>query len=403
MKKYFNKDLFLSFLIIPFLKPISFQYISSLHSIDKLLDIWKLVSIGIIFISYILSWKITKSIILIILLELSIVLSSFINNADLIKSTTNLLTVVGFSMLVELAIRTNLNKFIKVILMIQIPLFIINLVLIILYPNGLVFADLYTKNNINPLYFLTIDNGFSKWILSFIGFIFIEHGYFKTGKRLKLILLWILTLFTIITIDSASCLFIFIMFTLILLICNLLKVNKIPVTAVSLVYIIVFTMVVIFGSLNGIMGIVTTMLGRSSTLTGRTSLWILAINLIKKKPLIGYGYTSGNIKIWGGYFSSHNAILELLIHGGLISLIIFIVLMIRTVRNMKHSYGYFQKIIFTIVFLYFLIFLVETGMNIYFFAFIILANNCNINIEKYNFIKSDQYTNKNIELFNVYN
>ena len=119
MEKYFNKVALLIFLIIPFLKPVSFQYISSLNAIDTIFDIWRLISIGIIFASYIVRLKITRTMISIILLQSSILLSSIINGADLTKPITNLLTIVGFSMLVELVIRNDLNKFIKVMLIVQ--------------------------------------------------------------------------------------------------------------------------------------------------------------------------------------------------------------------------------------------------------------------------------------------
>ena len=219
--------------------------------------------------------------------------------------------------------------------------------------------------------------------MPFISLIFIRYRDFKGGNKFILGLYWLLSLITIIIVDSASCIFIFILFTLMVLSCEKFKINRVPMVVISIGYIVVFILIIGFDTLNTIVGVISSMFGRSSTLTGRTSLWALAINLINQKPLLGYGYTSGNIKIWGGYFSSHNEILELMIHGGILSLTIFVFLMIRTIKNMKNSYGYFANIIFITLFLYFLIFLVETGMNIYLFVFIILANNCNLDIENH--------------------
>ena len=370
INKFFNKTSFLIFIIIPFLKPISLQYISNLQLIDKILDIWKIASIGIIFIVYFLNLKITKTLILIILFEMSIILSSIINNVNLVKPINNFLTIVAFSMLVELIIRSDLKKFIKIILNIQIPLFFINLVLIIIYPNGLDFANLYTKNHVNPLLFLSVDNGFSKWIIPFIGFVFMRYN-----NKFILISLWILSLISIIIIDSASCLLAFVIFTILIAIYNKVKIKKVEIITLSSLYVVISIIVLYFNTKLDFFNIISQMLGRSATLTGRTELWPLAINLIEQKPIFGYGYTSGNIEIWGGFFSSHNALLEILIHGGIFSLFIFIVIMLRTIKNMNKSYSYINTIIFAVIFSYFLILFVETGLNIYLFTFIILANN----------------------------
>lgn len=373
INKYFNKTSFLIFLIVPFLKPMSLQYISKIQLIDKILDIWKIASIGVIFIVYFLNLKITKTIILIILFEMSIIFSSIINNVNLVKPVNNFITIVAFSMLVELIIRSDFNKFTKIILNLQIPLFFINLVLIIIYPNGLNFADLYTQNYVNPLFFVSIDNGFSKWIIPFIGFVFM--GY---NNKFIIMILWILSLISIVIVDSASCLLSFIIFTIILVIYNKFKIKKAEITTLSLLYIVISILILYFNTKLNFLTIIAQMLGRSATLTGRAELWPLAINLIEQKPIFGYGYTSGNIEIWGGFFSSHNALLEILIHGGIFSLFIFIVIMFRTIKSMNKSYSYINTVIFAVIFSYFLIMFVEVGLNIYLFTFIILANNVKV-------------------------
>ena len=52
--------------------------------------------------------------------------------------------------------------------------------------------------------------------------------------------------------------------------------------------------------------------------TGRYHLWSRAIELIMASPLIGYGRISGDYIIaWGGVFSSHNVILEMMLYGGI--------------------------------------------------------------------------------------
>lgn len=82
------------------------------------------------------------------------------------------------------------------------------------------------------------------------------------------------------------------------------------------VYILFFVAVVLAGIDSSFLTSITSALGRSNTFTGRASLWYGAVNLIRSSPWVGYGYTAGNISIWGGSFSSHNMFLELMIQGG---------------------------------------------------------------------------------------
>lgn len=70
--------------------------------------------------------------------------------------------------------------------------------------------------------------------------------------------------------------------------------------------------------------------GRSSTFTGRTDIWILAIKAIVASPWVGWGFEGNNylIKISGmPYKSYHNGYLDLMVRGGAIALGLFFLLL----------------------------------------------------------------------------
>ena len=55
-------------------------------------------------------------------------------------------------------------------------------------------------------------------------------------------------------------------------------------------------------------------------------MWEKALELLKSSPLCGFGITShGYISIWNGYFSSHNTILEIMLQGGIVAIVFWII------------------------------------------------------------------------------
>jgi O-antigen ligase len=67
--------------------------------------------------------------------------------------------------------------------------------------------------------------------------------------------------------------------------------------------------------------------GRDLTFTGRTYIWNLATNLIAQSPIIGHGFMTSDViaGYLGGYSTPHNEFLLVLMYGGCIALVLFIV------------------------------------------------------------------------------
>ena len=87
---------------------------------------------------------------------------------------------------------------------------------------------------------------------------------------------------------------------------------------------------------NSIISSVLSMITGKGTFTGRNLLWQSAIELIKKSPILGYGRSEiGYIKIWYGYFSSHNMLLETLLQGGIIALFLWFCTLFSAFKKIK--------------------------------------------------------------------
>lgn len=88
---------------------------------------------------------------------------------------------------------------------------------------------------------------------------------------------------------------------------------------------------------------VLAVLGRDSTLTGRTQLWKHVLNAVGQRPLLGYGWGSAwldesavqiDISSKAGFrvYHAHNSVLDLLLQVGIIGLVIFAVSLFQTLR-----------------------------------------------------------------------
>ena len=64
--------------------------------------------------------------------------------------------------------------------------------------------------------------------------------------------------------------------------------------------------------------------------------------MIQQEPLLGYGRTTNDyIEAWGGYYSSHNYVLEILLQGGVIALGFFIKIVLDAINS---QYEYVPKV-----------------------------------------------------------
>lgn len=118
---------------------------------------------------------------------------------------------------------------------------------------------------------------------------------------------------------------------------------------------------------------------RSSNFSGRYILWESALKMISQHPWIGYGRTVQDyIAAWGGYYSSHNYLLELMLQGGIAAAGQFVFLIIVSIR--KCSLIKQNKMINCLMFALLAILiaaLMESAVHsVYIFGAIILCYHC---------------------------
>ena len=84
-------------------------------------------------------------------------------------------------------------------------------------------------------------------------------------------------------------------------------------------------------------------LHKSASLSDRTAIWAIAIEMIEASPLFGYGIVdNGNHILWvtswsSMYWQAHNTILQILLDGGLIGLFSYIALLFHVSSQLKRA------------------------------------------------------------------
>lgn len=378
MKKLYSTFSFWFVILFPFFNPTSLKYIPTLNGVYDLIQVWKLLVIVFIIAIYIMGRRISLPIILICLLQIISITTSLLNGISDTKIYTNALLAIGFSIITEIAILNDFNKYIKTLFGILISIMSINCLLCLIYPDGLKMASLYT-NWKNPMFFVGIDNALIKEIIPFLViayyFRLCDDNAIINRRKTGWIFLYtnVICFITLLVANSATGIVTFILFTVLIWTYSIWNNRRFSYKILLLAYLVFFLGVIVLGSNLQIISSITSFFGRTNTFTGRTWLWKNAINLITERPILGYGYTSGNIRIWGGMFSSHNMFLEMTIQGGLLYLGIFLLITFYAIRQNVNAKVNYSNVIFAGIFSYLIIGLLEVGINTFYYMLIILA------------------------------
>ena len=113
-----------------------------------------------------------------------------------------------------------------------------------------------------------------------------------------------------------------------------------PTACVSIILILnVFLVNKLLLDLDFVRNFITGVLKKNLTFTGRNVIWNSTLIAICKKPLLGYGVTSLEIRLgmYGTLQHAHNNLLEILYEGGIVWLVMFLLLMFFVCRNLERT------------------------------------------------------------------
>lgn len=201
---------------------------------------------------------------------------------------------------------------------------LINFFTLLILPEGL-YLDNPREGQFREAWFLGIENQFAVTLIPGV-ILIVLYSWYSYNKITKSA--WIniiITFFTILKVWSATAI-VSVAFVIGSMILNLRKRIR-PIyrfSLLSLIYIILWVVLVRFNSLESFQTVIVDILEKDMTLSGRTKIWAVMFDSISDSFWYGFGINTSLLVGVHTYFGAHNMILQILIDSGLIGLILFI-------------------------------------------------------------------------------
>ena len=378
MKRLYDNRIWLCLMVLSFFNPTSLKFIPVTVIIYNIIQVIKLGVILLLLFYYFFNRRLSKPFLLGLLYVLTELITTILNGVLTYDVVLEELIILGIIIMTENAIRYNFNNFFYSLYLVLSILTVINILTVFIWKNGIPYATLYT-NVENPLYFLGIDNALIKRYLPVVfcsyHSLFLNNKFKNKGlMSIKWsIILNILCFVSLIRAGTSTGIMVYFIVLCLMIVYSLGLKGKVPSKIIILIYIIFFVSVVVLGSQGVITKTIAGIFGKDAGFTGRSLLWIQAIKQIIRRPLIGYGQIGDTISIWGAVFSSHNMFLELLIHGGILLLSVYLYITFSALHNLKKSkFGYYNSVIVMILG-YWIDGILEVGIAPYYFIFLVLC------------------------------
>lgn len=286
----------------------------------------------------------------------SILFSTMLNQRDILPALSMAIQMIGFLILFHYyAYRGKMRYLIASMKSFLGILILINLFIQVTYQD--VFGLTASKNTIN---LITSDNFQGYWYIPFILIVYLaDSGKSATYLFADMVFWIVVCLISLIRGWAATCLSIFVVFIILFMLYRW-KVMKILTPWTSLIGCSVFSFLVVGLQIQKYFEwLIVDVLQKDLTLSGRKYIWASAIANILKKPVFGYGTTAGgrmdiNRVSIGFSFSkmtyfSHNVFLEILIQGGIVAMVFFVLIYIGASRSLKkHKENTYLKVILSI-------------------------------------------------------
>ena len=240
-------------------------------------------------------------------------------------------------------------------------LLIINIILYIKYPNGLL--------NYNGLNFLGIRTRFTDYAFPTIIISFYSLLMTKEKRYILPILISFINIIMGEISTAYTGIFVFILYYFIY---SKKKTIKKAIGTKLFVYSFIITFLIVFARiLDNINPLLQLLFEKTATLSGRTEIWDASIPVIKEHIIFGKGIINdGNfvpMHFWNGimFRQSHNQTLQLLYDGGIISTAIFYFILFLSFKNTNKFFCDKKKMVFPIA-LFSLVIMMITEIYLYY-------------------------------------
>lgn len=267
-------------------------------------------------------------------------LSVLINSGDLTDFLKEASGVLSYVFIIEYAVELQEEKdMIRVFADILLVLLIINAVILITNPGGL-YGEYINEINSDEIEFiktrynfLGLDNNITPIII--IAIIIFLMNYYLNKKRLVYIIGCITVILVNVSLLMSSTMVLSLLTIILAYILSKIEPRIFNVKVLVILAGVIFTLIIVFKAQAMFSFIITDVLDKDLTLTSRTSIWERVIEIIKEKPVLGYG--RGTFDFVFEDRNAHNMLLQVLFQTGVIGLAGFINLIIVPIVEKQDS------------------------------------------------------------------
>ena len=335
-------------LLTPYFKPAVFGVLEGTDWLEQIFDIWRLLAAVVIcgLYAYGLFWKKRRPSAVLLWLGVYlgfIALATLVREDNLWGLGNYVLTILTFCMLVELSLRDSPEMTMDMLVYPLTVLILANFILLCFYPWGLCVGGTYGYN----YNLLGIDNLLSPILVPYMFLVALRSTMLHGDLDWFAYTMIAVCALTILMVWSAT---------------------GLMGLAVALIFLLFFfrrrwqtlfnfdtSLLVGFGTFYGIVlfrlqnlfaFFIEDVLHKGLSFTGRTDIWDKAIAMFLKSPFLGYGIAQSG-KVYRiakhKYYHAHNAILEVLVEGGIFSAMAFVLMLERAGKQLliyrKHPYA----------------------------------------------------------------
>lgn len=349
----------LVFLLFPCFKPAGLQYIAPM--IESFFDGWRVLVLMIAAVIYFYQGNISGVFLALSAFMLSRFVSTFINGGDYWSLLVSNGSVLSYCIIIELGLKSNIKGLFQANIFCLGFLYVINLALIIMFPQGLYKSRFFTEN-----WLLGYDNSHIPYILPLICYYAMYAGAKRLSLPRKLIFIALFSASVYITWSATSV----VGCTLFIVIIVMNEMNIRPKVMNCYTYLsavlVAFVMIIILRFFEFLQPLLVDVLKKDMTFTFRLGIWDRALAMIINKPLFGWGVLE-SVDSYARLHASHahDYFLQLTLEGGVIGLSCFIILVIGVCKHLykarETEYGFLLS---GLLLCFFVMFLDESyGMN----------------------------------------
>ena len=343
-----NKNSIFNLLIIlaiPYLVPAGLTQFSFFSVISKM----KYISIAIVLMLTFRNGKIrvNKFVFNVFLFDVVLLVITTFKGADIIGCLKQGIDMLFAVLWIYICLRINSRRILRFLHRYYLLVAILNFILIVIFPSGII-----QTASTNAIKLLGDDNKMLYTLLPAFGISFYYIlTYYENNKKKVLVITALIYFSSIAYIWAVTGILAFILvFTLYYFdqhsewARKLFNLRNCIIAIAGIFYLAVFS-----NSLQeGVFGnFITNVLNKPINFSGRTTLWIQAVDKIFNSPMLGYGFGEENVYAFSfsgasgilSGFSCHDGYLRLLLEGGAVIMVMYLLIYYRVYRDCRQAWS----------------------------------------------------------------